>query len=193
MSVRRKKYLPAPRPRDLSRDPALTEGTSDRHFLELPKRALYAHIARRILQHHPIKQIAHQLGYNPSELYNMVRDPYFREIYLDTERTIYGAVDAVMRDQRADIVRRVEAGAPRALTEIFNLIETARSERVRFESAAHLLSLAGHSPIEKRIVAELPVAKMDDATIAKLGEAFQVASRRDAITVKVESSDGKDS
>lgn len=186
MSIRRRKHTPPPRPRDLSRDATLTASTSDRYHLELPRRALYAHIARRLLQHHPIRQIAYQLGYNPSEVFNMVRDPYFREVYMDTERAIYGAVDAVMRDQRAEIAARIEAGAPRALTEIFNLIETARSERVRFEASAHLLGMGGHSPIEKRIVAELPVAKMDDATIAKLGEAFATAAKRDSITVEVE-------
>lgn len=160
-------------------------GRERKRDIPVQKDALYEHIARRILNHHSLRSISDATGYSTSNIRRILREPAFLQIYERTKDALYSHVDEVLYDQRAGMAARIEAGAPRAFTEIIKLIENARSERVRKEAAELALGLAGHTPIKKTIKAELPVPDLEHSAIKKLSEGLSAALASGRVSVNV--------
>lgn len=180
MGRKRAPILPAPRPRDGS-----VPQPNDRQ-LAVWKDSLYSHIARMVLNHHPIKSIASSVGYTETQIRNILRRRDFATIYEQVKRDVYGHVDEILHDQRAAIADRVQAAAPLALTQLISLIEdnSAASDRVRYEAARHLLGVAGYDKIHRSMSANVSTERIADDQLEKLGEAFATAMHRDAVEIE---------
>lgn len=150
-----------------------------RRDVELPvwQEAIYEHIARRVLAHHPVSVIAQAVGWSTRQTRRHMRSPKFQEVYDRIKLQLYGTIDEVMYDQRADLLDRYQAGGAVALSTVFDLIENARSERVKGDMATHVLGVLGHTPVQKKVAANLTAPQLDDAQIDKLTQALAVAQR----------------
>lgn len=147
--------------------------------------ALYEHIARMVLAHYPIVTIAEMTGYCEQTIHNILRRKDFAQVYHEVKAKLFNTVDETMFDQRAEVQKRVQAAVPVALSELFHLVEKARSEKVRLGAITHTLGLAGHTPVEKRITADIPLSQLDPEAADKLSQAFRTA-RQDPRVVDAE-------
>lgn len=161
--------------------------------------ALYEHIARRLLNHQQLKDIAIAIGYSRREVFNIVRRPGFIRVYERVKQQVYGQIDEVLYDQRKDIVDRLAALQPVAFTQLVKMIEEGKgsgggraSERARMEAIKLGMGLGGYVPVEKKLVAEIPTAKLNDDQMNQLVNVFTKAEERiEAEVVDVEPLPGK--
>lgn len=159
----------------------------------------YEDIARRVLDHQKIGEIAAALGVTPATVSRTLNDPRFKVVYERVKNKVYNQVDEIIFDQRVDGMRRVRAFLPKALTEIFKLVENANSEKVKADAAKWVAGVCGMTPIEKKVQAEIPVQELAPDQIEALGRAMAFAAQKDApdvvsidVTVEDDDSNGTD-
>lgn len=185
---RKRALLTAPAPEHA---PAVERKEEKR--LALWKDSLYEHIARRLLNHHPLKSIASAVGLSINEVRTIMRKDDFRVKYVEVKNKLFKSIDEAMYDQRRDIMERAKAGMPRVLSELFLQVEQGHgtggvrvSERARTEAAKYLAGMCGYAPIEKRIQLDVPVPKIEDAQLDFIAKSIAAArSKGEVVDVKV--------
>lgn len=173
---------------------AVNAGVNDGLRLEVFKNALYEDIARRLLTRQLVSEIAVAVGLTKREVYYILRKEDFREVYSRVRDKVYSTVDDVLIDNRADILDRITALQPVAFRQLVSMIEQGHgtngsrpSERARFEAIKLGMGLGGHVPVEKRVVAEIPVTKLPADQMKQLVGVFSRAVERVSGSAVVES------
>lgn len=153
--------------------------------LRLYRETLYEDIARRLFARQTASEIAVAVGLTKQDVYYILRHPDFKPIFDKVRDKLYDQIDDALRDNRADMVDRITALQPVAFKQLVSMIEqghgtngTRPSERARMEAIKFGMGLGGHVPVEKRLVAEIPVARLPDEQLRQLVGVFARAERR---------------